>query len=173
MLQAKKLSISAKSTITASKQEIAIEVQSKLRAEGIDIAVEGSARHLGVDFCGGRRRILPVQQLRLLNSSISGRQVSVLGKATKQATRLVMTGVKQRFYSYAAMVASPTTQKRMRALSADAQSVHASKASGFTVDQLRDQLEGVANYGTSAHEIAVITSVKSNAMPSGQRHHHL
>ena len=95
-------------------------MQSKLRADGVDIAVEDSAKDLGIDFCGGRRRILPVQQLRLLNSSVSGRQVSVLGKATKQATRLVMTGVKQRFYGYAAMGASPTTQKRMRAVLASA-----------------------------------------------------
>ena len=120
MLVAKKLSISGKSTITASKQAIAIEVHSKLRAEGIDIAVKDSAKDLGVDFCGGRRRILPVQQLRLLNSSTSGRQVSVLGKATKQANRLTITGAKQRFYGYAAMGASPTTQKRMRAVLANA-----------------------------------------------------
>ena len=50
----------------------------------------------------------------------SGRQVSVLSKATKQAARLVMTGVKQRFYGYAAMGAAPTTQKRMRAVLASA-----------------------------------------------------
>ena len=46
--------------------------------------------------------------------------MSVLGKATKQASRLTMTGVKQRFYGYAAMGASPTTQKRMRAVLANA-----------------------------------------------------
>ena len=46
--------------------------------------------------------------------------MSVLGKATKQANRLTMTGVKQRFYGYAAMGASPTTQKRMRAVLANA-----------------------------------------------------
>ena len=64
--------------------------------------------------------MLPVQQLRLLSSAVSGRQVSVIGKATKHAARLVMTGVKQRFYGYAAMGASPTTQKRMRAVLASA-----------------------------------------------------
>ena len=44
----------------------------------------------------------------------------MLGKATKQANRLTMTGVKQRFYGYAAMGASPTTQKRMRVVLANA-----------------------------------------------------
>ena len=95
-------------------------MQGRLRAEGDDIAVEDSARDLGIDFCGGRRRTLPVQQLRFLNSSVSERQVSVLGTATKQATRPVVTGVKQRFYGFAAMGASPTTQKRMRAVLASA-----------------------------------------------------
>ena len=111
MMKEKKLSISGKCTITASRHAIATEVQNRLQEEGIDIAVDDSAKDLGIDFCGGRRRILPVQQLRLLNSSTSGRQVSVLSKATKQASRLTMTGLKQRFYGYAAMRASPTTQK--------------------------------------------------------------
>ncbi len=44
----------------------------------------------------------------------------MLSKATKQASRLTMTGVKQRVYGYAAMGASPTTQKRMRAVLANA-----------------------------------------------------
>ena len=120
MLRDKKLSISGKSTITASNHSIAAAVQSRLQEDGIDIAVDNSAKDLGIDFCGRRRRILPVQQLRLLNSSTSGKQVSMLGKATKQASRLTMTGVKQRFHGYAAMGASPTTQKRMRAVLANA-----------------------------------------------------
>ena len=127
MLKDKKLSISGKSTITASKHGIATAVQSRMQEEGIDIAVDDSAKDLGIDFCGSRRRILPVQQLRLLNSSTSGRQVSVLGKATKRANRLTMTGVKQRFYGYAAMGASPTTQKRMRAVLANAGPFQVSK----------------------------------------------
>ena len=109
LLQAKRLHISSKSTITASRQEIALDLQGRLRADGVDIRVEDAAKDLGVDLCGGRRRILPVQQLRLLNYSTTGRQVSVIGKATKQAVRLVMTGVKRRFYGYAAMGASPMT----------------------------------------------------------------
>ena len=40
----------------------------------------------------------------------------MIGKATNQAAILVTTGVKQRFYGYAAIGALPTTQKRTRAV---------------------------------------------------------
>ena len=57
MLRDKKLSISGKSTITASNHSIAAAVQNRLQEDGIDIAVDYSAKDLGIDFCGGRRRI--------------------------------------------------------------------------------------------------------------------
>ena len=53
MLKDKKLSISGKSTITASKHAIATEVQSRLQEAGIDIAVDDSAKDLGIDFLRG------------------------------------------------------------------------------------------------------------------------
>ena len=56
-----------------------------------------------------------MQQLRMLNVQRAAKQVSILSKHTKQAKRLVITGVRPRFYGYAAMGASPTTCKQMRA----------------------------------------------------------
>ena len=71
---------------------------------------------LGVDFAGGGRRRIPVQQLRLLGAQKAGRMVSQLGKASKQARRLVITGVRPRFYGFAAMGSSPTATMKMRAI---------------------------------------------------------
>ena len=59
-LQAKKLTISAKSTITSSRQSISLELQELLKQDGVSIQVDDSAKDLGVDFCGGRRRLIPV-----------------------------------------------------------------------------------------------------------------
>ncbi len=99
----KGLKISSKSTITASSQDIADDLQCRLAICGLALKAEASAKDLGVDFAGGGRRRIPVQQLRLLGAQRVGRIVSQLGKATKQAKRLVITGVRPRFYGFAAM----------------------------------------------------------------------
>ena len=71
-------------------------------------------------FAGGKRRIIPVQQMRLTGAAAAaaaaGKQVSILGKATKQARKLIITGVVTRFYAYATMGCSPTSQKKMTAV---------------------------------------------------------
>ena len=110
------LRISGKSTITASSQNLADELQGKLAASGLVLKSEASAKDLGVDFTGGGRRRIPVQQIRLLAAQRAGRMVSQLGKITKQAKRLVITGVRPRFYGYAAMGSSPTSTFKMRAI---------------------------------------------------------
>jgi hypothetical protein len=112
----KGLEISAKPTVTASDQSMALELNRRLRSHGIELQVEDAAKDLGVDFAGGGRRRIPVQQIRLLNAKRAGDKVSILGKATKEAKRLVMTGVKPRLYGFAAMGASPTATKKMRAI---------------------------------------------------------
>ena len=112
----KGLRISCKSTITASSQDIADHLQARLATCGLELKAEASAKDLGVDFAGGGRRRIPVQQLRLLGASRAGRMVSQLGKITKQAKRLVITGVRPRFYGFAAIGSSPTTTLKMRAI---------------------------------------------------------
>ena len=116
LLADKGLKISSKSTITASSQDIADDLQCKLAACGLSLKAEASAKDLGVDFAGGGRRRNPVQQLRLLGAQWARRMVSQLGKATKQAKRLVITGVRPRFYGFAAMGSSPTATLKMRAI---------------------------------------------------------
>ena len=80
------------------------------------LQVEQAAKDLCTDFCGGKRRIIPVQQMRLTGAAAAGKQVSILGKATKQARKLIITCVVPRFYSYATMGCSPTSQKKMTAV---------------------------------------------------------
>ena len=116
LLADKGLRISCKSTITASSQDIADDLQCKLAACGLSLKAEASAKDLGVDFAGGGRRRIPVQQLRLLGAQRAGRMVSQLGKTSKQAKRLVITGVRPRFYGFAAMGSSPTATLTMRAI---------------------------------------------------------
>ena len=116
LISNKGLKISGKSTITASSQEIADELQAKLATCGLVLKSEASAKDLGVDFAGGGRRRIPVQQIRLLAAKKAGSMVSQLGKVTKQAKRLVITGVRPRFYGFAAMGSSPTTTFKMRAI---------------------------------------------------------
>ena len=112
----KRLQISSKSSITSSDPELAQRIQKDLAAEGIHLQVENSSKDLGVDFAGGGRRRIPVQQLRFLSVCQSAKQVAMLGKHhTKQARRLVQTAVKSRFYGFAAMGASPSMCKRNRA----------------------------------------------------------
>ena len=114
LLVAKTLQISDNSTITASTQEVAVQLQKELQSEGISLRVETSATDVGVNFCGGRRRILPLQQLRQQNAATSGRKVSMLCSTTKQARKLIVPGVRPLFYGYASMGAPPTIQKQMR-----------------------------------------------------------
>ena len=57
-----------------------------------------------------------MQQIRLLGAQKAVRMVSQLGRASKQAKRLVITGVRPRFYGFAAMGSSPTTTLKMRAI---------------------------------------------------------
>ena len=54
--------------------------------------------------------------MRLAGGAVAGKQVSILGKATKQARKLIITGAVTRFYGYATMGCSPTSQKRMTAV---------------------------------------------------------
>ena len=115
MISKLRLKISGKSTITGSDPAMVQEVQRDLAKSGIHLQIEESAKDLGVDYAGGGRRRIPVQQRRMLNVKRAATQVSVLGKETKQARRLVITGVRSRFYGFAAMGASPTTCKQMRA----------------------------------------------------------
>ena len=91
------LRISNKSTITASSQDLADALQARLAITSLELKAEASSKDLGVDFTGGGRRRIPVQQLRLLGASRAGRIVSQLGKTSKQARRLVITGVRQDF----------------------------------------------------------------------------
>ena len=63
------LRISNKTTITASSQDIADTLQVRLAETGLELKAEASAKDLGVDFTGGGRRRIPVQQLRLLGAS--------------------------------------------------------------------------------------------------------
>ena len=72
LLNDKKLSISPKSTITASSQEIAVSLRDKLKEDRIKLQVEQAAKNLGTDFCGGKRRIIPVQQMRLTGAAAAG-----------------------------------------------------------------------------------------------------
>ena len=79
----KGLKISGKSTITASSQDIADDLQGKLATCGLVLKSEASAKDLVVDFAGGDRRRIPVQQIRLLAAQRAGRMVSQLGKVSK------------------------------------------------------------------------------------------
>jgi hypothetical protein len=107
---------------------MALELRCRLKGHGIQLQVEDSAKDLGVDFAGGGRRRIPVQQIRLLHTKREGDKVSLLGKTTKQAKRLVMTGVKPRFYGFAAMGASLTATKKVRAILGNAAGIR--KAGG-------------------------------------------
>ena len=93
----KNLNISSKSTITSSSQDLAEDLKMKLEERGLNNKVAASAKDLGVDFAGVGRRRIPVQQIRLMKAQKAGEIVSLLGKATKQAKKLVITGVRPLF----------------------------------------------------------------------------
>ena len=75
-----------------------------------------------------------MQQMRMLNVSRSAKQVSLLSKHTKQTRKLVITGVRSKFYGFAAMGASPTTCKKMRAKLCNAAGIR--KAAGCATTAL-------------------------------------
>ena len=128
MVSQLRLTISSKSTITGSDPALVLQLQQDLANQRVHLQVEESAKELGVDFAGGGSRRLPVQQMRLLNVSRAAKQVSMLGKHTKQARKLVITAVRSKFYGSAAMGASPATCKKMRAMLCNAAGIR--KAAG-------------------------------------------
>ena len=106
--------VSEKSTLVASDPEIGKTIRNRLRHKGIEVQLEASGRDLGVDFVAGRRRRVKLQSQRLRNVQRGTGVVKHMLKTTREARRLVFTGIKPRAWGLSALGCSPTMAKTLR-----------------------------------------------------------
>ena len=92
-----------KSGLIASTPTLASNLQLALQQAGLQLKVLDEGKDLGGDFsCGAKGRVT-VQKIRLQKAMDGARQVKVLKAHTKQARKLVFTGIMPRIYGLSVM----------------------------------------------------------------------
>jgi hypothetical protein len=112
-----KCKISKETTIVASNNTIAKQVQAKYRMHGITAAVAHHSKDLGVATTAGSQRCAAIVARRFATARRRTQKIQILAKAVPKASRLYNTGaMPQALYGYEAFGLPNTALKAMTAL---------------------------------------------------------